>query len=140
MRSFVLKHEVPALAHIETTALAHFKQMDDFVVIAYLRPDQVELLDLYRSVAAKHYHSFIFGYVSHMATADAEGLAMPSIVCYSNIDGDNEVLNGHFTGTDIERMLETAKKMVIGEFSERNVDEYLAVSPEDALGSITPVF
>jgi len=129
IKSFVTKHELPTLTYIPPKSLGSFKEIDDVVVIAYLRPDQKALLDGFWNVAARHRHDFVFGFVDDVATADAESLAMPSIVCYKNTDGDNKVLNGHFTEADLEGLLETAKTDVIGEFSERNMDAYMAVCP-----------
>lgn len=62
-----------------------------------------------------------------MATADAEGRAMPSIACYKNNDGDHTIISAHFTAQDVERFLDMAKKNIIGDFSERNMETYMAV-------------
>lgn len=64
-----------------------------------------------------------------MASADAEGLAMPSLVCYRNIDGDGRVLSGHFGEEEVEGLMEMCGgEAVVGEFSERRVAEWMAVS------------
>ncbi|KAF2677269.1 hypothetical protein K458DRAFT_320036 [Lentithecium fluviatile CBS 122367] len=126
IKSFVTKNELPTVTDVEPKHLPFFKQIDDIVLIAYLRPDQSKLLDIFHTVAAKHSHSFVFGHVDDVAIADAESLAMPSIVCYKNIDGDNKVLSGHFAEADVEALLETARTNAIGDFSERNMDAYMA--------------
>lgn len=128
IQSFLRKHELPSVTHVESKDLPSFKSTDDSVVVAYLRPDQEALLNVFSSVASKHHQAFVFGYVTDMPTADAEGLAMPSIVCYKNTDGDNKVINGHFTEGDVENLLEAASRTIIGDFSERNMDAYMAVS------------
>lgn len=128
IRSFVTKHEIPTVTHIEPENVGAFKATDDIVIMAYLRPDQEALLEVFRTVASKHHADYVFGYVTDMPTADAEGLAMPSIVCYKNTDGDNKVMNGHFSEADVGKFLETATRTVIGEFNERNMDVYMAVS------------
>ncbi|KAF2256452.1 hypothetical protein BU26DRAFT_574581 [Trematosphaeria pertusa] len=126
IRSFVTKHEIPTVTHIEPENVGAFKATDDIVIMAYLRPDQEALLEVFRTVASKHHADYVFGYVTDMPTADAEGLAMPSIVCYKNTDGDNKVMNGHFSEADVGKFLETATRTVIGEFNERNMDVYMA--------------
>jgi hypothetical protein len=126
--SFMTKHELPAVTHVEPEHLQDFKRVDNIVVIAYLRLDQQALRDVFETVAAKHRFEFVFGFVDDVRTADAEGLAMPSIVCNKNTDGDNKVLNGHFTEADVEMLLEAAKTTVIEDFSEKNMDAYMVVS------------
>jgi hypothetical protein len=130
IRSFILKHELPVLTHVQPSDLNEFKKVDDIVIVAYLRPDQTALLNVFRSVAEKHYPGLVFGYSTDIATADAEGLAMPAIVCYKNIDGDNKVMNGHFKEEDVEAFLKIAAKDVIGEVNERNMDVFMAVGPQ----------
>jgi len=130
IRSFILKHELPVLTHVQPSDLNDFKKIDDVVIIAYLRPDQTALLDVFRSVAERHYPELVFGYSTDMPTADAEGLAMPAIVCYKNTDGDNKLMNGHFREEDVETFLKMAAKDVIGEVNERNMDIFMAVSPQ----------
>ncbi|KAF2801189.1 hypothetical protein K505DRAFT_227211 [Melanomma pulvis-pyrius CBS 109.77] len=126
IRSFVTKHEVPVLTHVQPSALADLKKIDDVVIIAYLRPDQEALLEIFRAIAKNHHQNFVFGYSTDMPTADAEGLAMPAIVCYKNSDGDNKVMNGHFKEEDVETFLRTAARDVIGEFNERTMDSFMA--------------
>ena len=128
IRSFVAKHELPVITHITPSTLADFKKVDDIVIIAYLRPDQKALLEVFSSTAEKHQGHFVFGYSTDMPTADAEGLAMPAIACYKNTDGDHKVMNGHFKEEDIETFLKTATKPVIFDFSERNMNMFMAVS------------
>lgn len=130
IKSFVTKHEVPTITHIQPEYLPSFKKIDEIVVVAYLRPDQETLLEEFRSVALSLHQNHVFGYVNDMPTADTEGLAMPSVVCYKNTDGDNKVLNGHFATADVEKFLETATKTIIGDFNERNMDAYMAVSTQ----------
>jgi protein disulfide-isomerase A1 len=115
------------LTHIEPNKLASFKSIDDIVIVAYLRPDQEALRALFSSIASKHHGSFVFGYVDDMRTADAEGRAMPSIVAYKS-DGDSKILNGHFDDESVEKLLEMSKVNIIGEFSERAQEAYMAVS------------
>jgi hypothetical protein len=128
IQSFVTKHEMPTVTHISPENLPSFKKIDDIVVIAYLRPDQEALLGIFQDVAARHRHEFVFGHVDDVTAADAEGLAMPSIVCYKNTDGDNKVLSGHFADANLEILLESAKIDIIGDFTERNMDAYMVVS------------
>jgi hypothetical protein len=128
IRSFILKHELPVLTHIQPSELDEFKKIDDVVVVAYLRPDQTALRDVFRSVAENHYPGLVFGYSTDLAMADAEGLAMPTIVCYKNVDGDNKAMSGHFKEEDVEAFLKMATKDVIGEVNERNMDVFMAVS------------
>ncbi|KAF2707090.1 hypothetical protein K504DRAFT_383805 [Pleomassaria siparia CBS 279.74] len=127
MRSFVKKHELPVMTQVVPSTLADMKKIDDMVVIAYLRPDQKALLDIFQSFAQRHYHDFVFGYSTDMATADAEGLAMPAVVCYKNTDGDDKVMNGHFQEIDLDAFLSAVStKDVIGEFNERTMDAFMA--------------
>lgn len=121
------KHSQPVLTHIEPYKLTSFKSVDEIVIIAYFRPDQEALRETFSSAASKHHGSFVFGYVDDMSTADAEGRAMPSIVAYRS-DGNNKIINGYFNEESIEKLLEMSKVNIIGEFSERVQESYMAVS------------
>lgn len=121
------KHELPVLTHVPAAELPDFKKIDNIVVVAYLRSDQSSLLETFRSVAEKKNTEYVFGYVTDTDAADKEGLAMPSVVCYKNTDGDNKAVNGHFKGDDIEKLLEAARTDMIGEFSEKDVERWMQV-------------
>src|SRR5688572_5314340 len=110
MRSFVKKHELPVLTHVEALTLPVFKNIDDIVIIAYLSSDQEPLLNVFRAVARKHHEAFVFGYVDDIAIADAEGLTVPSIVSYKSTDGDKKAISGPFREEDIESFLKLAQK------------------------------
>jgi protein disulfide-isomerase A1 len=112
---------------LDPSTHANFKKIDDIVVISYLGSAQVKELGMIRSIAEKHYESFVFGYVTDERVADAEGLAVPAVISYKNTDGDNKAMNGDFNEEDLELFLEMAKKSVIGEFSERTMNDYMAV-------------
>lgn len=127
IKSFVTKHELPTVTHVDPATLQSFVKIDDAVVIAYLQPDQESLLATFQEAAVKHSNEAVFGYVDETVAADSEGLIMPSIVYYKNSDGDDQVLKGDFALADLESFLEAAKRMVIGDFSERNVGDYMAV-------------
>jgi protein disulfide-isomerase A1 len=144
LKSFVLKHELPAVTHIRPQGYQHFKEIDDVVVIAYIHPDrkdQKALLSVFEAVAAKHRHEFVFGYVDDLGITSAETVNLPSVTCWRNIDGDDRVFNGPFTEADLDALLVSAKTGVIGEFSERNMHLYMAVSSSRILsclfGSLT---
>lgn len=137
IRSFLVKHEQAIPSFIgDVQALSGFKKVDDLVIVAFLNDEWSELNEVFHSVAAKYYENFVFGSThgkNVKEMADAEGLTVPSIVCYKNADGDHKVLNGVFTERDVEAFLATAPKMVIGDFSERNVEAYMAVSYTNTL-------
>lgn len=128
MKSFVTKQELPIVTHVEPESLSDFAAIDDVVVLAYLRPNQDMLLKAFKSVAARYYTQFVFGYMTSTSTADAQGISMPSLVCYKTVDGDNRVFNGHFTEADIEKFLILATPTLIGEFTEKNANTYMTVS------------
>ncbi|KAF2471662.1 uncharacterized protein BDR25DRAFT_222865 [Lindgomyces ingoldianus] len=125
IKSYVTKQELPTVTHVQPSSLPSFKTIDDIVILAYLLPGQTSLLKSFRSVAAKNNRDLVFGFTTDMPSADAEGLAMPSIVCYKNTDGDNRVMNGHFTESNIEEFLAMATPTLIGEFSEKHIDKYM---------------
>ncbi|CAO2658601.1 Nn.00g063240.m01.CDS01 [Neocucurbitaria sp. VM-36] len=124
IRSFVRRHELPVLSHIQAYDIQAFKTIDDIVVIAYLRPDEEELLRTFRYVAEGH-DEYVFGFVTDAAIADAEDVAMSSIVCYKNLDGDHRSLGGHFSEADVESFLKTASKYAVKEFKERDVEDFM---------------
>ncbi|KAF2662272.1 hypothetical protein K491DRAFT_646205 [Lophiostoma macrostomum CBS 122681] len=136
LRSFAVRYSLPRLSHVSshtTDELERFKKVDDVVVVAFLRAASghgdgeqgAMLLETYKEVAEERYTDFVFGYVDDDDVAQKEGVAVPSIVCYKNADGDHKSLAGAFTKEDVEDMLEQCSKDVIGEFQERNMEEYL---------------
>ncbi|KAF2262279.1 hypothetical protein CC78DRAFT_569879 [Lojkania enalia] len=122
---YMLGHGSAGERHM-SDKIEEMKKIDDVVVIAYIRPDQESLLETFATVAVEHYQDFVFLYSTDTQVADSEGLVMPAIVCYKNTDGDNAILNGHFTKRDVEKLLEKSKSMVIGEINERTINEYMA--------------
>ncbi|PSN68559.1 hypothetical protein BS50DRAFT_490234 [Corynespora cassiicola Philippines] len=127
IRSFLTKYEWPALSGpLDAGALLSFKKVDDIVVVAYLREDHEDtLLATFRTVAEKHHYEFVFAYTTDVEAADAEGLAVPSIVCWKNEDGDHKVLTGKFEEAGVEGVLAKAKVGVIGTFREKEMDKYM---------------
>ncbi|KAJ4294628.1 hypothetical protein N0V90_008319 [Kalmusia sp. IMI 367209] len=125
IQSFVTKHQLPTLTHIEPKDLGMFKKIDDVVIVAYLPPDQDERLEVFRSIAINHHEDFVFGYVTDLKSAEKERVEISTIVCYKNSDHDNKVLKGYLTEADVDNFLETATKTLIGEFSERNMELYM---------------
>jgi protein disulfide-isomerase A1 len=136
LKSFVLKHELPTVTHIQLDSYQHFQEIDDIVVIAYIHPDrkdQKALLSVFEAVSAKHRHEFVFGYVDDLAVTSAETVNLPSVTCWRNTDGDDKVFNGPFTEADLDALLGSAKNGIIGDFSERNMHLYMAVSFSEIL-------
>ncbi|KAJ4365113.1 hypothetical protein N0V83_008731 [Neocucurbitaria cava] len=125
IRSFATKHELPVLIHIQPHDFQALKTIDDIVVVAYLKPDQEELLQTFRDVAESHNQKFVFGYVTDAAIADAEAVTVPSIVCYKNLDGDNKSLSGHFSEADVESFLIAASTYAVKEFRERDMEDFM---------------
>lgn len=128
IRSFVTKQELSVLTHIQPHDFQAFKTIDDVVVVAYLKPDQEDLLRTFHDVAESHNQEFVFGYVTHAAIADAEVVTVPSIVCYKNLDGDNKSLSGHFAEADVESFLIAASTYAVKEFRERDMEDFMLVS------------
>lgn len=128
IRSFVKKHEMPVLTHINTKDLADFKGSDTMVVIAYLDLNHHSLLETFRRVAERHYGDYIFGFSNDALITNTESITMPSIVCYNNNDGDHRALSGRFSEKDVEDFLEEASTSVIREFREREVEDFMVVS------------
>ncbi|KAF2740631.1 hypothetical protein EJ04DRAFT_530830 [Polyplosphaeria fusca] len=125
IKSFVTKWELPVMSYVPAANLAYFKSINDIVVVAYVRKDQVNLVETFGAVAKRHWKDFVFGYVTEAQAVDAEGLAMPALALYKNTDGENKVLNGPFKETDVETLLEGASSMLIGDFNERTMDQYM---------------
>ncbi|KAK7190821.1 protein disulfide isomerase [Paraphaeosphaeria sporulosa] len=127
IRSFLIKHEYAILSAIGNgEQLSNFKKVDDVAIVAYLSREWSELNRVFYSIAEKYYAKFVFGYTQGEDIAGQEGFTIPSIVCYKNTDGDHKILKGHFTEEDVEVFLATAPKMVIRDFSERNIEAYMA--------------
>lgn len=129
IKSFLGKHENAIISEVGSEEeLSEFKKLDDVVIVAFLPGTWDEATEAFYSISEKHHESFIFGYTSDEQSAKKEGVPVPSIVCYKNIDGDHKVLTGPFTEASIEEFLAKAPGLVIGEFSERNMEAYSAVS------------
>ena len=129
IKSFLRKHENAIISEVGSEEeLSDFKKLDDVVIVAFLSGNWDEATEAFYFISEKHHESFIFGYTSDEQSAKKEGVPVPSIVCYKNTDGDHKVLTGPFTKASIEKFLATAPALVMGEFSERNMEAYLAVS------------
>ncbi|KAF1973168.1 hypothetical protein BU23DRAFT_465354 [Bimuria novae-zelandiae CBS 107.79] len=127
IRSFLTKHEYPTIYRISSEdQLRDFKKVDDVVIVAFLPADQDDPLQIYYSIAEQHHEDFVFGYTYYASIAEKEAVTVPSIKCYKNTDGDHKLLKGAFTAADVEAFLSTATKTIIGDFSERNMEAYMA--------------
>lgn len=127
IRSFLIKHELPVLSELGAlNNLRKFREIDDIVVVAFLSTEDDQ--QIFRSMAEEHHEDVVFGYTSDLLYASEEGVTIPSIKCYKNTDGDHKLLAGAFTKADVETLLESASKTAIGDFSERTMDTYMAVS------------
>lgn len=134
IRSFLTKHENAIISDVGSQEkLSQFKNIDDIVIVAFLTGEWDTAKEIFYSIADKHHEDYVFGYSDDKASAEREGVTVPSIICYKNTDGDHKVLKGPFTEEDVESFLQLASKMVIGDFNERNMEEYMAVSCSSAL-------
>ncbi|KAF2004954.1 hypothetical protein P154DRAFT_414685, partial [Amniculicola lignicola CBS 123094] len=125
--SFAKKAYLPPVTHLQLADLKNFKEVDNIVIIAYVQSDQESVLLDFKATASLHHQDFVFGYVTEMPIADAEGLKVPSIVSYK-ADGDNRILNGPFGVPEIETFLRVVKDDIISEFSERYIETYMSKS------------
>ncbi|KAF2117642.1 thioredoxin-like domain-containing protein [Lophiotrema nucula] len=127
LKSFIIKWEYRALAKIEKNQISEFKELDDYIMIAYLPPDQDYPLELYRSVASKYSRTLIFGYSTDPEIAATEkDVGVPGIKCYRNTDGAHQWMNGPYSESNIEQFIETCTQPpLIGQFTERNMEEYM---------------
>ncbi|KAF2035654.1 hypothetical protein EK21DRAFT_54356 [Setomelanomma holmii] len=135
IRSFVRKRELPVVTHIQADNLASFKVIDDVVVLAYLRPDQTELLEAFRVVAQLHHLDYIFGYTTSPTNPntsethpDTNNTPVPSIICYKNFDADHHSLPGPFAQASIESFLAASTPNVIKTFREKDLDTFMQPS------------
>ena len=129
IKSFLRKHEYTIRSDVGSKEeLSEFKRLDDIVVVAFLSGEWDEATEAFYSVSDKRHEDFIFGYTTNEQSANQEAVPVPSIVCYKNADGDHKVLKGPLTEASIEQFLATAPELVIGEFSERKMEAYMAVS------------
>lgn len=131
IRSFLIKQEYDFLYAIEDyKELGEFKKVDDVVIIAHLSDEWTEIERIFRFIAKKLHTKFVFGYIKDREIAEAEGFAIPTIVCYKNNDGNHKILEGTFTEEDLWAFLATAPEMVIGDFNDRNMEAYMIVSQQ----------
>ncbi|KAJ4357929.1 uncharacterized protein N0V89_002506 [Didymosphaeria variabile] len=127
IRSFLIKYEYAIISAIrDGEELSNLKKVDDVVLVAFMSAESDKPKRVLNSIAERFYEDFVFGFTHDKAIADTEGVTMPTIVCYKNGDGDHKVFEGNFTEEDVVAFLATAPKMVIGDFSERSVEAYMA--------------
>jgi protein disulfide-isomerase A1 len=119
------KRELPIDTYVSSDDVETFKMVDDVVFIAYLRPDQEDLLKSFSAVARRYHLSYAFGHTTDAATVDAERVSVPSIICYKNTDGDHRVLKGAFTEADLEAFLESAIPSVVKQFKEKDLEVFM---------------
>jgi len=119
----VTKHEVPILTHVVPSTYVKFKEIDDIVVIAYLSPAHITELEALRNTAEKHYESFVFGYVIDKKREGEE----PTVVAHKNTGGYDLPMDGFICEQNLEFLLEYAKEDEIGRFSEKTMNDYMAV-------------
>lgn len=128
LSGFVLRHTIPVLSHVQPDELADFKQVDDVVFVAYLRPSDDDLLSTFRGVAAQNAGRYIFGVITDSETVDEADIEVPSVVAYKNIDGDHKSLRGEFSMEDVRVFVKIAgEEHVIQTFREREVERFMLV-------------
>lgn len=129
IRSFLRKHDYALLSDISSQEeLSAFKQLDDVVIVAFISGQWDEATEAFYSVAEKHSGNFVFGYTYDKQSAKEEGVPVPSIVCYKDVDGDHKIFEGPFTEENMEIFLAAAPEMVIKDFNERDIETYMIVS------------
>lgn len=96
------------------------------VILAYLDPAETELSNVFTAAATEHHHEFVFGLTNDLQLAKADGLTIPSVVCYKNRDGDHTAMNGYFNRETLENFLQYTTPLVVGEITKRNIDTYMA--------------
>lgn len=112
---------------MDSINISDFKSIDEYVVVAYLNPEDNESKSTFERLAAGSHHKFSFGMTTDVRLANAENVPIPSIVCYKTSDGEQEIFSGEWRLRTMESFIEASTAPLIGELTRRNEMKYLQV-------------
>ncbi|KAL5120149.1 hypothetical protein ACEQ8H_001975 [Pleosporales sp. CAS-2024a] len=121
--SFIKKRELPVVTKLGSNDMK-FKTIDDTVFIAFLDASDKTHIDAFSALAAKYHYDYAFAYTTDALHARIEQVAIPGVICFRALDGDNLRLEGAFTLADGEKFVAAAKESYIKDFREKDVEEF----------------
>ncbi|KAF2490978.1 hypothetical protein BU16DRAFT_565901 [Lophium mytilinum] len=124
--SYMIKEQLPSVTHVDEDSIAEFREIDGVVIVAYLDPEDAELIDTFSTYAREHHDDFVFGIATEAQLAKVDGLPVPSVTVFKIREGDNTALNGRFDQDSLGKFLAMATPSVIGEITKRNIDTYMS--------------
>ncbi|KAK3357334.1 thioredoxin-like domain-containing protein, partial [Lasiosphaeria hispida] len=86
---FIARQKRPVVSHnLGSEELVAFKTTDETVFVAYLDREDRAAAEVVTDAAIRYRGEFSFGTVTDPGLAEAQGIKVPSVVCYRQIDGD----------------------------------------------------
>lgn len=122
---WVKRKELGVITNIDEMGMEAFKEIDEIVVVAQLPSDDKTLLDCFTAVAAQQHQDYVFGYTTDPLIAKDQGLAVPSVKLFKNIDNDHRTLSGAYTSASLSSFLAIAIPSTIRTFREKDLENFM---------------
>lgn len=122
------KQSLPAVSTLTTDTLADFKTADKVVLVAYIAADDKASNATFTEVAESLRDDYLFGAISDVAVAKAEGVKQPAIVLYKTFDEGKNTFSEKFDKEAISTFVKAAATPLVGEIGPDTYANYMAVS------------
>jgi hypothetical protein len=123
----MIKEQLPEVSIVTKENAEEFREIDDTVVIAYLRSEDEHLTDVFREIAAEKHNEIVFGLATDASLARQLNLSVPSVVCFKRRDGDHLQLSGQFDKETLQTFIKVGAPLTIGEITKRTIQDYVGV-------------
>ena len=121
------KQALPAVSILAPESIEEFKTSDKVVVVGFFGADDKSSNTTFSEVAESLRDDYLFGAISDVATAEAEGVKQPSIVLYKDFDEGKNTFTEKFDAEAITKFTKTAAIPLVGEVGPDTYAGYMAV-------------
>ncbi|KAK0711276.1 thioredoxin-like domain-containing protein [Lasiosphaeris hirsuta] len=123
---FAARRKRPVVSEsLGSEELIAFKTTDETVFVAYLDPEDRTSAEVVTDAAIRYRDEFSFATVTDSSLAEAQGINVPSVVCYKQIDGDTRRFSSFNQPHEFDDWVKEASRPILGELTALNQQRLL---------------
>ena len=131
--SYMTKQALPAVSTLSNDKLEEFKTADKVVLVGYFASDDKTSNATFLEVANSMRDDYLFGAISDVDVAKAEGVSQPAIVLYKSFDEGKNTFTEKFDKEAITKFAKTSATPLVGEVAPETYQGYMDVSRNSAV-------